>query len=551
MRTHPGGAWYRLRKLTARHRLATISIAATVLALLIGTASLVVGLQAARNAERERAREAEVSRQVSDFLAGLFQSPDPLQSGGQDLSARDILDRGANQLRADTDVDPQVRGRLLQVIGDTYVGLGLGDEAVPLLNEASQILRQSPDDRLALATTLRLRAMIALDAADPATARPLLEEARQLMEDTADESDFEWVPLFTDMARLVSQEGDYEAAIPWRELALDRVETFHPQAPTVARIRSNLAASYLRLGQYDLAVPLLEQEIARWRAGEIEDAEVVDVLQVLGTTYGRTGRLDDGLDMLSSGIEIERRIYGNESPGLGSMLYARGLLLESAGRYDDARRVLSEALSLMEARGQENHPTTLFALQTLGRTSFKQGQVTRGREELARALEVATSLRSQPFFSPLRVLQVVAEMELSIGSSELAEEAVRTGLSLGEHWLEYDRVGKGLLLIEQAILAVDRGDPNQARQSLTEAEPCLADAGRERTLVVRRRALLELLRGDRDAMRQALRELRDLGYRDAWLARERHWSQLLADSTDRRLISALVPDLLPGPVEEL
>ena len=427
LRAHPDGAWYRFRKLSARHVVATVSTLATVLALLIGGASLIIGLQAARAAERERAQEAEVARQVSEFLAGLFQSPDPLQSGGEALSAKDILDRGANQLRSEADLDPEVRGRLLQVIGDTYVGLGLGSDAQPLLEEASQVLRQSRDDNVALATTLRLRAMIALDDADPATARPLLDEAGQLLEDHADDSDFEWVPLFTDMARLVSQEGDYEAAIPWRQLALEHVETFHPQAPTLPRIRSNLATAYLRLAHYDLALPLLEQELDRWRAGKIDDAEVVDVLQVLGTTYGRTGRLQDGLEILEAGVDIERRIYGNESPGLGSMLYAQGLLLEAAGRYDDARTVSLDAVRLMESRGQRIHPTTLFALQTLGRTSFKQGHLERGREELSNALDVASSLKSQPFFSPLRVLQVVAEMELAVGSVELAREAVRFG----------------------------------------------------------------------------------------------------------------------------
>lgn len=112
----------------------------------------------ATNAELENARdqaklEAEKSSQLSTFMLSMFQAADPVRQGkgvfmgkpsDSNLTARDLLDRGAARLKADqTLIDkPLVRAEIAGTIGDVYRQLSLFEESKILLDE-SLALRQS------------------------------------------------------------------------------------------------------------------------------------------------------------------------------------------------------------------------------------------------------------------------------------------------------------------------------------------------------------------------------------------------------------------------
>src|SRR5207248_670518 len=87
--------------------------------------------------ERDRAnREAEVSRQVKDFLTGLFQVSNPNEARGNSITAREILDKGAKQIDTALQNQPEVQAQLMQTIGRVYWNLGLYGQAAPLLERA-------------------------------------------------------------------------------------------------------------------------------------------------------------------------------------------------------------------------------------------------------------------------------------------------------------------------------------------------------------------------------------------------------------------------------
>src|SRR4051794_34920041 len=87
---------------------------------------------ALRKASQRALKQSEESRQqaqaVSSFLVGAFRSPDPSQDGRQ-VKVVDILDRASKMVDVRFAGSQAVRGRLLEVLGTTYRGLGLYDEA--------------------------------------------------------------------------------------------------------------------------------------------------------------------------------------------------------------------------------------------------------------------------------------------------------------------------------------------------------------------------------------------------------------------------------------
>ena len=76
------------------------------MALLIGIAGTSIGLIRAVQAEREIRKKAEDARQISDFLVSLFEVPDPSEERGNTITARDILDRGAEKIERELPDQP-------------------------------------------------------------------------------------------------------------------------------------------------------------------------------------------------------------------------------------------------------------------------------------------------------------------------------------------------------------------------------------------------------------------------------------------------------------
>ncbi len=91
---------YRLRKFVGRHKVG-VMMAASVLVLILGfsvTATLFW-----QRAVRERDRAAT----VSEFLQELFEIPDPGQSRGETVTAREVLDRGTERISRELQDQPE------------------------------------------------------------------------------------------------------------------------------------------------------------------------------------------------------------------------------------------------------------------------------------------------------------------------------------------------------------------------------------------------------------------------------------------------------------
>lgn len=166
------GHWrYRLRRFVSRRR-GALAVAGLFLAVLGVSVSEWTRQHARIATERDRAGA------VVDYMNALYQNTDSLHLGGQDVTVRQMLDLGAASLRARTDLSPEHRAALLLATGRAYNALGLTRDAVPLVEQARDVLQapgvetsleQRAELQLALATSYsgsrRLADAIAADGA--------------------------------------------------------------------------------------------------------------------------------------------------------------------------------------------------------------------------------------------------------------------------------------------------------------------------------------------------------------------------------------------------
>jgi len=327
----PPGVLYRARKFARRHRLGVSIAAATVIGL-VGVA-VMTSVQARRIArERDRAnREAKASGRVTEFLTGLFRVADPGVAQGQDITARELLDRGADSIRKDLDAEPVIRARLMLTMGSAYTNLGLYGEAEPYLEESVSVLREElgEDDPETLASMHRLAEVYMLGGRFDDAVR-VGQKTLELRRRVLGEED-----------RLTMASADF------------------------------LGVLYVESGRPLLAIPLLEQNMAtRRRVLGADDPEAFESLWPLADANSRLGRYATAASLSREALEYRLRLYGNENLETLECRNLLGDLLFLQGKYQEAEEVLREGLETSRRLYGPEHRVSLQFRAALAASTF-------------------------------------------------------------------------------------------------------------------------------------------------------------------------------------
>ena len=129
----PASRGYRLRKFVARHRAAVLATAAGVLLLAGVVGAYTVRLATARDQAEGEARRSE---EVVAFLKDLLLGASPYEAPGEELTARELVDRGAARVDTALADEPATQAALQALIAEVYMDLGRPEDAVPLYRRA-------------------------------------------------------------------------------------------------------------------------------------------------------------------------------------------------------------------------------------------------------------------------------------------------------------------------------------------------------------------------------------------------------------------------------
>ncbi|MEX0679638.1 MAG: tetratricopeptide repeat protein [Pirellulales bacterium] len=134
--------------------------------------------------------EAEKAQQVARFLARLFEESAPFEMAGlrfgvtekamagANLTAREILDRGAQRISTELKDQPIVQAALQEAIGNVYLGVGMTDKADALLQEAMELRREHlPREHLDIASGLHSIGVLRFIQGRPEECAQALEES--------------------------------------------------------------------------------------------------------------------------------------------------------------------------------------------------------------------------------------------------------------------------------------------------------------------------------------------------------------------------------------
>ncbi|MGH9382263.1 MAG: tetratricopeptide repeat protein [Thermoanaerobaculia bacterium] len=417
---------YVTSKFAQRHRAGVAvaaGVAAMVLAFGVGMALLAVRLAeersravAAEGAARDEAaranREAAAAQQVTEFLIDLFQVSDPGQARGATITAREILDRGAERVESELADQPLLQARLLDTMGTVYVQLGLYPSAEPLLDRVLALRERELGDSEEVAQSLDARAWVAFMQGRHARAVPLLARALRIRERLLGPEH----PLVAEsLNNLAAQHRELRhfqraAALYRRAISIFRAHA-EPGDARVAYPLSNLATVYHDQGRFEEAEPLhLEALAIRRRELEEDHPEVAMSLNNTGWFYYLSGDTARAEAYFLEALALRRKVLGAEHPNTALTLNNLGLLYLDAGRLGEAESYFQRALAIREKRLRPDHPNIADSLYGLGLAAARRGDPGRARPLLERALAIRLEARGPDHPETVATREALADL---------------------------------------------------------------------------------------------------------------------------------------------
>ncbi len=396
VRAHGDSLGYRARKFVQRNRV-PIGLAATIAALLVGFA-LTMAMQASRIAlERDAAqRERDRAEQVVTFLQEIFRVSDPNEGGGQTITAREILDSGAQRVSRELRDQPEVQATLIQAIGNVYRNLGLYDLAEPLLREALSVRRQAlGDDHPAVAQSLNNLGVVLRQRGDYDGAEPLFNEAlemrRQLHQGT-DHPDL--AESLNNLALLHQERGRYPEAEKLLREAIDiQRAAGGGSGAELASLLANLGILLTEVGEFAGAEPPFREALKLRREALGEDhALVADSLNDLGVLFGIQADYETAETMLREALAMRRRSLSPDNPVLAESLNNLGRLLREKGDYAGAAGLYREAIAIREKQLGRDHRLVAIHIHNLGQVLQAQGKLAQAEVQLRDSLAIRIRL---------------------------------------------------------------------------------------------------------------------------------------------------------------
>ncbi|MEL7448898.1 MAG: serine/threonine-protein kinase [Pseudomonadota bacterium] len=428
----PPSGWYVMSRFVRRNRAAVVAGAVAALAILAGAALVTAALVRAQRAEQQVRVEAETSRQVSDFLVGLFKVSEPGEAAGTTVTAKDILDSGAERIGSDLSDQPEVRATLMATMGQVYQQLGLYPQSEALLRDALDANRElHGDESLPVAQARNRLGLVLSDSGDYESAEALLRQSLAVRESEAEPDQAAIAQNLADLGWVLYENGQYDEAVAVYERTLDlHRQQFGDDSLQTASVMNRFAVLRRATGDTTEAEPLLRGALAIYRR-ELgsESLEVARMLNNLGSLLYERGDYADAEPAYREALALRQSLLGKHA-NVATTMNNLALLLRARGDYAGAEAMYDQVLELRRDLLGEQHPAIGGTLNDLGVLYHDLGDYPKAIERLQQARQLFDDALGADHPNSAVIRTNLADSLYASGSyvwaRDLATEAVTT-----------------------------------------------------------------------------------------------------------------------------
>jgi serine/threonine protein kinase len=444
--------------------------------------------------ERDRARhEATKAGEMKEFALDLFRVSAPEVGHGADVTARELLDRGAQRVERELKGHPAVQAEMWDLLGSVYRSLDLFPQAIAMYRKsvaARRGLGGAGADTL-LGNSLRELGSALYENGDYPEGQKTLEEALAMQRRRARGPDYrvamvlgEQAVLNQRLGRIAKSESLYKEV-----LRIDSLTVGMNHRGTATDL-ANLGMLYMYDSRYDEGLVHVSRALAiRERLLGRDHLEVADGMDQVAMCLAATGELDSAITLGQEALAIRRRWLAPDHPDIAHSLLNIGPALGQAGRLEEAEQYDREGLAIRERHLDPADPLLARGHNELAVTFYRQGKLDSAGVHFDRALQVwaKTLPETHPdvltcrnnlgvvyretgrFRESERLLRtVLAERMRTLKSDHL--DLAATQYHLGRMLVMAGRHGEGVPLLRQAVesrrAALEEDDPRVAEVRL-------------------------------------------------------------------------------------
>lgn len=392
----PPSAIYQMQKFAKRHT-ALVASAFMVAVVMVGAIGVITPLYLLAGQARDAA-VLEVERQdaVIEFLDRMLGSNDPLETEGEELTVREMLDAASREVETELKERPDVRAVVEAAIASAYQSLGEIDKADAHYTQAVTLQREHlKDEPYRLAETLVQAAGTARAASEYPRAFALIDEALAILDENQAEDGDESAKRLRAAAHyqrgvVKFHEWDLEAALADFEQAYREMSSVADPKPSLqSAMAEGVANANAMLGNTDDSRRWYHTAMVHEReANGDESVGLAYTMGNLASLEADVGNLDEAEALVRQANDIMARVYGPTHQNVATGLQILGDILSLRGDAEGAIECFEQAIEMDEQRFGVHHDVAIIrwryglALMRLNRLQDAQSQVERSLDIL-------------------------------------------------------------------------------------------------------------------------------------------------------------------------
>lgn len=330
---------------------------------------------------QQRAFAEAINRFVVDDILAMTSVEGQSRFGGEGLDRNttvfQLLERAAEKLKAQTDLDPLIEAELCWIVGVNLRASGEAEKALQFLERSLELRKQNLGD--SHPQTLNSYNSVAVCLSELGETDKALVAYMHVLDMRIKDlgpTHPETLMAMNNLASGYSSDVNLSEAIRLREQALELMkEHLTLEHVWTLKCLSGLVADYLKAKLFDKAIPLAEQSIELHK--KVMGSDHVDTMMSVGNLangYSQLGQHDRALPLFETVVDSMKHRLGDEhSHSLhATRLLANGYL--ASGQFQKSQKLLEKVVESMTTKNGADHPLTLATLAELSKALLAAGQ---------------------------------------------------------------------------------------------------------------------------------------------------------------------------------
>lgn len=535
----PDSFAYRARKFAARHRYGVAAAAFVVALVALFVWRLDAEKRRALAAEAHAQAEADGARRSRDFLVSLFEAAAPENTLGRPITARELIDKGSEQLGTELKDEPDTAARLDLTIAGVYAALGdpktaitMGERALALaagdtreraLLRADILLtlgneydnsdriddarraddealalreRYAPDDRAKIAAALSQAASSAVRRGDHTLARSFFDRALDEIAHASNADPTQRADVLRGVAELDNAEGRLAESLAHAKESLQALDSLPRGSPARLESWRMLATAETANNDAAAAVATLEHalDVAHASLGE-ENNKVANLENDLAVALNAEDRYRESIRHLEKSIAITAKIRPGARVATAYATINLGSLYESLGDYAKSESLMRQGIAAIEAETPDDAQLDFFR-GNLARTLMLKGDLAGAHALIGQALKNIAAREGEKSFAYAFQEFRLSRIDLVSGDADAADHDLASAVAKLDPLLPQKHPLRTQIDVLRGMIAKARGDLGGAESALERAEASSGPDPIDLAIVRMRLAGVLLARGD-------------------------------------------------------